>query len=168
METSEIVEQLLAVQGVYEGEGVNEEGEPFLGVLVLDPMLDGAGAIIQYIAASADDDKVYHQEHSVVHRDSEGALGMWSFNSSSGLTVLRPIEADPAAVEGIAHSFLFGVGEIEDRSVFRERVRLDMHEDGCIGYCYSWGLPDGDFSQRSLVLLEPLADFEDGRGEDLD
>jgi hypothetical protein len=39
-----VLENLEKAVGTYQGEGINHEGQPFVGKLTLTPILDGRGA----------------------------------------------------------------------------------------------------------------------------
>lgn len=50
-------------------------------------------------------------------------------------------------------SFSFGYNNVADRSSFRDEIALDLWDEASLSYTYSWGLPGGDFQERSTVRL---------------
>lgn len=137
--------------GTYVGEGLNHEGQPFKGRLELQPVLAGRGFRLQFSALGRGG-ALYHQEDSTIAPSLQKKLTLWNFNTNtSGLVPheLRRSEAKPGAMA----SLVFGFGNPDDTSTFREEISLDIWDSGSLSYTYSWGLPGGAFRERSGVRM---------------
>lgn len=135
--------------GTYSGNGVNHEGEPFAGTFKLEPILAGRGFQIRYLATGRDG-SLYHLEHSLITPDGNGELCLWNFNSNAPGMLPHRLEAlrtEPS----IGARFLYG--DPAELNSFRERVTLTIDPDGSISYAYAWGLPGGEFSERSSLTM---------------
>src|SRR6185437_7576325 len=129
------------------GEGINHEGQPFTGRLTLSPLLDGCGFSIEFIATGRDG-TVYHQEESMIAPSLDEKLTLWNFNTN--MPGLVPHELRTAAIKpGAKLSLIFGFNPSDDAKSFREEVALDVWSDSELSYTYSWGLPGGEFKERS-------------------
>ena len=53
-------------------------------------------------------------------------------------------------------TLVFRYGDLEKRSTFREEVRIDLFEGGDLGYRYAWGMPEGEFRDRSRVRMRRI------------
>lgn len=72
---------------------------------------------------------------------------MWNLNSNSpGMTELE-LRSD----ENV--SLVFGIGDIEDKNSFREEIKIELLNNK-VGYHYSWGMPGGEYSYRSGLIME--------------
>ena len=69
MET--IVDRIVAAAGRYEGTGDGSETGPFTAAIDIQPLLDGMGASIDYVATGPDG-RVLHRQHTIL------AFDMWS------------------------------------------------------------------------------------------
>jgi ketosteroid isomerase-like protein len=152
----EILESLKAACGVYVGEGINHEGQPFTGRLSLEPLLSGRGFQLQF-SATGKDGKLYHQEASTIAPAMNEKLTLWNFNTN--IPGLVPHELRSASTKtGAISSLTFGFNSPQDQKAFREEVSLDIWSNTSISYTYSWGLPDGDFKERSGVRMTKKRD----------
>jgi hypothetical protein len=147
----EILETLKKACGVYLGEGINHEGQTFTGRLSLEPLLAGRGFQINF-SATEKDGKLYHQEASTIAPAMTEKLTLWNFNTNTpGLVPheLRSASAKPSAIS----SLVFGFNSPQDDKAFREEVALDIWDSNSISYTYSWGMPGGEFKERSGVRM---------------
>ncbi len=147
----EILESLKMACGVYLGEGINHEGQIFTGRLSLEPLLAGRGFLIHF-SATGKDGKIYHQEVSTVAPSITERLTLWNLNINiPGLLPheLRTAIAKPQAI----NSFVFGFNSPQESRAFREEIALDIWDSNSISYTYSWGMPGGEFKERSAVRM---------------
>jgi ketosteroid isomerase-like protein len=150
----DILETLSKVIGCYEGEGINHEGQPFIGRLALQPVLDGRGFTIKF-SATGKEGTVYHQEESTIAPSINEKLVLWNFNTNTPGMVAHELR-DSQAKTGVAKSLVFGFNQPMDTSTFREEIALDILSDSGISYTYSWGLPGGEFQERSGVRMAKI------------
>jgi hypothetical protein len=145
---------LLALEnacGTYIGEGINHEGQIFSGTFQLRSILDGRGFAIQFFAV-ANDGAIYHQEESIIAPAISQSLTLWNFNSNNPALLAHEIRNYPTKVDA-SNSLVFGFNRLDDRDLFREEIALDIWQNGDVSYTYSWGMPGGDFKERSGVRM---------------
>ncbi len=53
-------------------------------------------------------------------------------------------------------TFTFGFNTPSDRSTFREEITLDLWPNQELSYTYSWGMPGGEFKERSGVRMASI------------
>lgn len=135
--------------GTYRGHGSNHENEAFAGTFKLEPILAGRGFQVRFLATAADG-TLFHAEHSLIAPDEQGTLCLWNFNSNAPGMLCHRLEAIRQK-DGLQASFVYG--KLEDGASFRERVTLTINDDGSLRYAYAWGMPGGDFAERSALTL---------------
>ncbi|MBS1911949.1 MAG: hypothetical protein JST22_08195 [Bacteroidetes bacterium] len=138
--------------GPYSGRGVNHEGETFIGLMHLATQEQ---RIALEFSATGADGTLYHREESRIEpRDGTSVLIVRSSNHPAEIEhELRYSERTFAG----ARTYVFAHGDVEERDMFREEITLTLHENGDIGYNYAWGLPGGEFADRSAARMAPLA-----------
>jgi hypothetical protein len=146
-----MLSQLNEMTGTYVGEGINHEGQPFTGRLILQPLLGGKGFQLKF-SATGKDGTVYHNEESTIAPSIQEKLTLWNFNTNTPGLVPHELRKTDAKV-GALSSLVFGFNKTDDKSTFREEVALDIWDKNSLSYTYSWGLPGGDFAERSGVRM---------------
>ena len=76
-----MIAKLANRSGVYEGRGLNHEGQPFTGKLIVSPLLDGRGVAVQF-RATGDDGTLYHEENTTIAPKLSGGLGLFNLNTN--------------------------------------------------------------------------------------
>lgn len=151
----EILNQLAAATGFYTGEGINHEGQPFIGNLSLQPILDGRGFSLKF-TATGKDETVYHKEESTLALSMSETMTLWNLNSNSPGLLAHEFRKTPTKADAHA-SYVFGFNKPDEINVFREEVALDVWSSGDLSYTYSWGMPNGEFKERSGVRMSPIS-----------
>ena len=147
------IEKLSRFIGRYQGEGINHEGQPFKGMLFLSPVFGGKGFNLQF-KAEGKDGSIYHQEESKLAPMMDGTLCLWNFNTNTPGLVPHELRK----FENSDHSkFTFGFNQPSDTNSFREEITLELWSNGDISYSYSWGLPQGEFKERSALRMKKLS-----------
>jgi hypothetical protein len=146
-----ILEVLKKSAGSYEGNGINHEGQPFRGKLTLRPILNGRGLSLQF-SASGMDGTLYHQEESTIAPSLDDKLTLWNFNTNTPGLLPHPLKRTQPR-PGARQSFVFGFNAPEKKQSFREEIALELWENGDLSYTYSWGMPGGEFKERSGVRM---------------
>lgn len=147
----DLFKKLENICGFYEGHGINHEGQPFLGRFALSPVLGGRGFTLRF-SAYGKDGTLYHQEESTIAPSISEKLFLWNFNTNT--PGLVPHELRSYAVkEGGRCSLVFGYNDSADSNTFREEVVLEVWPEGDISYVYFWGLPGGEFKERSGLRM---------------
>lgn len=137
--------------GRYFGEGINHDNEPFKGLLQVRYLIGEAGLGLAFTATGIGGE-VYHEEETLLGPGPKGELVLATLNSND--PVLRTYALRREGAEGGSqHTYVFGIGDPAARDTFRCEVSLDLFESGDLGYRYAWGLPGGDFAERSGVRL---------------
>lgn len=134
------------------GNGVNHEKQPFKGSIEIKPVASGKGAQLIF-KAIGNDGSVFHEETSLIGPGFDGKPCL--FVLSNNHPAITPHQLKSQNNTGGTHSYVFGFGDIANQNSFREEIHLDLFEDGSIGYKYSWGLPGGEFAERSGVKMTP-------------
>lgn len=146
---SEIISKLVARAGKYNGRGVNHEGQAFKGDLVLTPLLNGSGIHLSF-KATGDDGTVFHEEVTTIAADVLGEVGLYNLNTNMpGLAHHRLIQEN-------GEKAVFAFGDRSDTKAFREEITIELHAHEGVGYKYAWGMPGGEFADRSGVVVRKI------------
>lgn len=151
------VEELLTRAGSYVGEGTNHEGERFSGELRLSAVGSRNGLSLWFRATGVEG-AVYHEEHTLIGTRPDGRPALWTLNSNV------PFLLEHVLVESSdSSSFRFRFGDPAASDTFREEIILTPHEDGRLTYAFFWGMPGGEFAERSAVTMAPTSNTGRGR-----
>jgi hypothetical protein len=93
------------------------------------------------------DGTVYHAEESVIAEDRDGTLELHVVSTNQPGGIVLPFLGETAG-EGRT-TLTFRVGEPRAVDTFREAVSFDLWDDGSLSHRYAWGLPGGDYADRS-------------------
>ncbi len=148
-----IVKTLTTYAGEYTGQGINYEGQPFIGQLSILPVVTDHGVAVKFTAKGLDG-TLFHEEQSLVAPSLSEKLSLWNFNSNVPGLLEHQFRRDEK-VDGAIHSFVFGFGNPKEHGSFREEVAIDLWPNQEVSYRYSWGLPGGSFESRSSVRMKP-------------
>ena len=146
------IDTLAGWAGTYIGLGDNHEGEAFTGRLVVTPVVGGLAVRLAF-RATGDDGTVFHEEETLVTGSQAGPV-LFTVSSNLGGGLLHESRSPAEPVSG-ATTLVFGAGDRDDPGSFREEIAIDLHDDGSMGYRFAWGLPGGDFADRSAVRMRP-------------
>lgn len=139
--------------GQYVGEGLNHEGQKFKGTFAIEPTLGGRGFRVSFLANGVDG-TVYHQEDSLIAPSLREECTLWNFNTNTPGLVPHELSASEETPEFTRFVFSFGVPS--DKNSFRDAVALTLWKDSHASYVYSWGLPGGEFAERSGAKMERI------------
>jgi hypothetical protein len=159
--TSDQIQEVIGLlddrAGSYEGITENQAGQGYRTTLKIDRLGDTEGFALTYEAGGTDG-TVYYTENSSIVPGADGGLDLLfpSANipdANPDQPVRHELRREEAA-DGSFKSFVFGYGEIQDRSIYRQEISIDMWENGDIGYRYAWGRPGEDFGPRSVTRMQ--------------
>lgn len=156
-----LLQALAAAGAVFSGAGINHEGEPFTGTLRVQRLVNGAALLLHYTAV-LEDGSLAHEESTLLGSGPDGRLTLWPVMSELEV-VLPHVEIDAPAAAGSAGTdaatlrAVFAHGRRDDASAFREEITLALAADGSLTFAHAWGLPGGDFAERSVCRLRPAA-----------
>lgn len=140
--------------GHYKGKGINHEKQSFTGLLSITSVLDKRGFEINFNAVGKDG-SIYHKEKSIIAPAIDEKLCLWNLNTNTpGLIPHSLKSAEPR--NGSLITFVFGFNDVDNINAFREEIALDLWGNGDITYTYSWGLPGGEFQERSGVRMSSI------------
>ncbi len=153
-------------EGNYLGKGINHEKKEFQGTLSLRAVVDKKGVLIKYRAVGLEGNEfnkkttlynsetvLYNEEVSVICRDNENKLSLWTLNNNIG-TMAR-FELRRFRQVSNKHSLMiFGFGDPEDNNVFREEITIELWDNNDMSYNYSWGEAGGHFLSRSTIRMK--------------
>ena len=148
----EAIHEIMERVGTYIGEGINHENQKFMGTLTVEKIAETKGVSISFKAVG-EDGAIYHEEKSMIAPSMDGSVSLYVVSSNHpGITPHAFKEKKEH--ECGTHSYVFGFGEPDDKTQFREFISLDFWPEGDVGYRYAWGLPKGDFQERSKVRMK--------------
>lgn len=153
MRTLDDLQLILAAAGKYAGTGVNHAAESFTGNLELRALEGGSAALLRYVATRSDG-KHLHAETTLIACDALRELCLWpAMEELPNLLVHRLLSRDDTPAG--ATRFVFSSGPRDDRTSFREEIGLEIQSGrGLVVYRHSWGLPKGEFDERSWCRFE--------------
>ena len=134
----------------FHGEGINHEGERFIGQLQVQPLVNGSAVLLSYVA-KLQDGMVVHEEASLVGRRQDGTLCLWPVMSE--LPAVFPHVQISELSRDQTDTVVFAFGSRDDRDSFREEIAISLSKSGTLTYAHAWGLPGGEFADRSSCLL---------------
>jgi len=146
-----ILNLLSEIQGRYEGDGMNHEGQKFSGQFVISPVLENHGAYLTFSATGANGEN-FHSEHTLIGNDFEGNLNIFVLsNNHPGMTphVFKNLVETASG----SKKLIFGFGNPENNNSFREEIVLEIFPDKKVDYRYFWGMPNGPFEERSGATM---------------
>ena len=146
------LETLLNLKGTFEGPGLNHEGQKFRGVLTLTPQIAGKSATLDF-RATTEDGAVLHQEHSLIGPSANEEPSLWIM-SNNHPSVLEHEYFEDDVAPGAQKTFSFRCGDFSRMDSFRETISIDLLTNGDLSYRYAWGMPGGEFKERSSARLQ--------------
>ena len=149
----DFIQELIKKSGFYVGQGVNHEGDHFVGKLEITPILNNKSFQIKFNASSTSG-FTFHDEVSLLAKNENDEWCLFNLNSNSEKCLIHKLESSDFLNEKLTLSFMYGDFIKED--TFRERVCLDLFEDDKVGYHYYWGVPGGAFQYRSGLMMQNL------------
>lgn len=144
--------ELLDRQGQFIGEGTNHENQAFTGTLSLEPILGKKGIAVRF-RAEGKDGSVYHEEQSVMGPTLSENLALWVISNNHPAVVQHDFQRVESLSGGEGKTLIFGIGRPEQQAAFREDIAVDLYSNGDVGYRYFWGMPGGEFKERSGVRM---------------
>ncbi len=137
--------ELSKLSGRFIGKGINHEGQDFIGTFEARPVGPDDAVGFSFLAAGKDG-AVYHNESSLIGKNLRGQLALWIVSTNHPGVFERPVKSQEAL--GDRATYVFGYGDPRDSTTFREEVLLELAQNS-VRYVYSWGLPGGEFAERS-------------------
>jgi len=163
----DILSLLRKYEGNYRGFGYNHENRKFRGRLNIKPIVSNMGIYIHYTAIGTEganlnkpttlytkETAIYNEEHITIALDHENNLKLWSLNSNIGTMIIFDFRGMKYITNQKKHIVIFGYGTIEDNTMFREEITIELWDNGEIGYSYTWGESKGLFLSRSFITMK--------------
>ncbi|MNT83963.1 hypothetical protein D3C72_2239100 [compost metagenome] len=82
-----------------------------------------------------------------------GNNALWVLSSNHPGVFERVLKSEENTMNG--SKYIFGFGNPEDKNSFREEVHIELTSE-TIRYTYFWGLPGGEFAERSGCLMKEV------------
>lgn len=142
---------VLQTAGHFSGTGINHAGESFTGRMTLSPVI-GHCAVSLVFTALGDKDEVFHDERTLIGLDSAGGMVMVSASNNTGAVMTYHLHLREE------ERLVFQFGDIAMADTFREQRELIVHASGDVTYRFSWGMPGGEFQERSVVRMAKALD----------
>lgn len=144
--------KLQSLSGLYIGEGVNHEGQPFKASFKVLSQPEVAGLSFSFEARGLDGSP-YHIESSLLGKNMNGETALWVLSSNHPGVLERVMRSEQTTPKGSKYIFRFG--NIEDANSFREEIHIESGDDS-LSYTYFWGLPGGEFAERSGCRMKKV------------
>ena len=147
-----MIEKLKSMKKKFIGEGINHEDQPFKASFEIydKSEINGLSFVFE---AKGNDGQPFHLESSLVGKNMRGETCLWVLSSNHPGVFERPLRSEIKTSQG--HQFIFGFGNKEDRNSFREEIHIELNEN-TIRYVYFWGMPGGDFAERSGCQMQAI------------
>lgn len=143
--------ELIKLQGEYRGTGINHERREFTGFFRLAPIVGGRGLSLEF-RATGSDGTVFHDEHSFIGPTFSESPALWVISNNHPAVIQHDLRrVEPLAAGG--STIVFGINDPQDKKTFREEISLDLYSNGDVGYRYFWGMPGGEFAERSGLRM---------------
>lgn len=144
-----MIHKLSKLKGQFTGSGLNHEGQNFNAIFkILNTHPSG---LAFFYEARGQDGTIFHSENSLIGKSLSQNLSLWVLSSNHPAIIEHQLKKQETTAHG--QKFIFGFGNTEDRNTFREEIHLELLESG-LRYTYHWGMPDGDFAERSGCFLK--------------
>jgi hypothetical protein len=140
--------------GTYKGTGLNDGHQKFTGELHLMPVVNNYGVHIAY-RSTGEDGTIYSEEHTLISLNNENKLCLWTLNSNFHTNITFDFKSHKR-IHAEKDIVIFGYGDTEDTSIFREEIAVELYDNGQLGYNYFWGMPDGVFMKHSSIIMKKV------------
>jgi hypothetical protein len=136
--------------GSYIGNGLNHENQKFNGAFSLNYSAELKAFKIVF-KASGLQGEIFHYEEPTIAPSLMQKWTLWNLNSNT--PGLLAHELTDSKQTDRAHVLTFTFGDISQTNSFRESITLQLNDDQSLEYTYAWGMPGGEFKQRSSVRM---------------
>ena len=147
-----MVEILKALVGHFEGRGINHEGQNFIGAFEANLIGQEKGLSFSF-KATGDKGEIFHSESSLIGKNAAGQWALWVLSTNHPGIFERVLKSQDVASDSA--QFIFAFGDKNETKSFREEILLEIKKDA-VKYVYSWGLPGGNFAERSGCTMVRL------------
>jgi len=151
---SDLIKKLSQQKGTFKGRGLNHEKQTFDGVLTLIPLLSGLGISLHF-RATGEDGAVFHEEYTTIAPTLTDGLYLFNLNSNMPGLVSHKLIREESSSPNVECA-VFAFEDRANKNVFREEITLELHSNGGIAYKYAWGMPQGEFADRSGAMMLPI------------
>jgi len=148
-----ILAALVSGPKAFRGEGVNEEKEAFVGELSVTSLEGGRAVLLGYVATLTSG-TVVHTESSLIGAAPNGRLCLWPVMSEVPVVIPHPEVLSETGSEA-EFKVVFGSGPRDEVTSFREEITIQVNSDRSLVYAHAWGLPGGEFEDRSSCRMVP-------------
>jgi hypothetical protein len=143
---SDSIAFLIELMGLWEGEGVNHEGQAYRGRMVVEPPMNQAAMLVRFVATGLDG-AAYHREVLMAGLTAEGEEV--AFSISNNLPGIVRFEMARPAPNHVVFTF----GRLENNDSFREVITIRRDADGGIFHGFAWAMPGEAMQERSSARL---------------
>jgi hypothetical protein len=163
---NDVIHMLSKFNGQYSGFGINHEKRKFRANLTIRSVINKSGVYFHYSAFGeggdllhkpanlySSDTMFYNEEYAMIAYDNENKIKMWNLSSNIGTMVKFHLKSTRHLAKN-KDIIIFGNGEAEDNSTFREEITIELWENGDVSYTYAWGEIKGLFISRSSVRMK--------------
>ena len=148
-----MLELLASGPKAFRGEGVNHENESFIGALTVQPLEGGRAVLLSYTATLATG-TIVHSESTLLGAGPDGKLCLWPVMSELPMVLPHKELTTKSESESVMLA-VFSSGSRHDLAKFREEISIRVNSNGSLVYAHAWGLPGGNFEDRSSCSMLP-------------
>ena len=154
--------------GTYLGFGADIDDRQFRGDLEVRHIAGGKGIALKYKAVGMEGSEMnnsshlyneetilYNEEYSTIAYDTKNHLCLWALSTNIP-TMVKFNLRHYREVSQNQFVLIFGFGDKEDSTTFREEITIELTGDSEITYNYSWGQPDGTSLAGSSVTMKKV------------
>lgn len=146
-----LIPTLLAGASTWRGRGINHEGEDFVGELRIEPLPGRCAVLLRYTATLVTG-TLAHAEVTLLGPGPDGRATLWPVMSELPV-VLPHVAVDAAEGADPGGAVVFESGPRDAVDTFREAISIHLAADGTLTYAHAWGLPGGEFDDRSWCRM---------------
>ena len=154
--------------GTYMGFGADKDNRQFRGDLEVTHIAGGKGVALKFKAVGMEGTEInnsahlyngdtisYNEEYSTIAYDTKNHLCLWALSTNIATMVKFNLRHYREVSQG-QFVLIFGFGDPEDSSSFREEITIELTGGAEITYNYSWGQPDGTSIAGSSVTMKKI------------
>ncbi len=154
-DTPNPIDRFTSAAGSYLGRGRGEDDEPFVGELIIEPAVDGAGALLHF-EARGDQPRPIHEDHMLIGKTRAGELYLWGLDSSSER--IRKHELREVDDSSGPAQYRFGIGRPDNHSVVREEITFGFAGER-VSLEYAFAEPGETLETSFAIDLVPEPQF---------
>lgn len=146
------IRALAAHAGIFDGSGMNHDGEMFHGTIEISAAPGGRGIRLHYVAKGLDG-TLFHEEKSLIAQSPTGPIALWTIGTNHPGITRHDLRLDEVHEDG-SRRLTFAFGDRDNTDIYREEITVELTAEGGLGYHYAWAMPGHALQVRSQIYLQ--------------